>query len=111
MPATIRSFQEADVTCYHCGNVSGVARVNRGAPNSEMTYLARGSEVEVPIGDQRQIRCVRCSGPTFFDAFQNRTLMQTAGLFDDQPRRGRPPKRLVQQREAQQREAERRGAA
>ncbi|MCC7371797.1 MAG: hypothetical protein IT306_25490 [Chloroflexi bacterium] len=105
MPATIRIFQEADVTCYHCGNVSGVARIDRGAPNSAMTYLARGSESEVPLTDRRLIRCARCNGPTFFDAFQNRSLMQTAGLFDDQPRRGRPPKRLVQQREAQQRGA------
>jgi hypothetical protein len=102
MPATIRSFQEADVTCYHCGTISGVARIDRGAPQSEMTYLARGSETEVPLRDRRQIRCARCNGPTFFDAFQNRTTMQTAGLFDDQPRRGRPPKRLAQQRREQQ---------
>jgi hypothetical protein len=107
MPVTIRSFQEADVTCYHCGTVSGVARIDRGAPNSAMTYLPRGSETEAPIRDRRQIRCSRCNGPTFFDAFQNRTLMQTAGLFDDQPRRGRPPKRLVEQRRAEQQ----RGAA
>ena len=98
MPVTIRSFQEADVTCYHCGTVSGVARIDRGAPTSAMTYLARGSETEVPIGDRRLIRCARCNGPTFFDAFHNRTLMETSGLFDDQPRRGRPPKRLVEQR-------------
>jgi hypothetical protein len=100
MPALIRNFQEADVTCYHCGTVSGVARIDRGAPPGAMTYLARGSENEVPLGDRRLIRCSRCKGPTFFDAFQNRTLMLTAGLFDDQPRRGRPPKRLAQQRGA-----------
>ena len=100
MPATIRSFQEADVTCYHCGNVSGVARIDRGQADSAMTYLARGSETEVPLRDRRLIRCARCNGPTFFDAFHNRTLMLTAGLFDDQPRRGRPPKRLAQQRGA-----------
>lgn len=112
MPVTIRSFQEADVTCYHCGTVSGVARIDRGAQDTTMTYLGRGAEAEVPMGDRRQIRCVRCSGPTFFDAFQNRTLMQTAGLFDDQPRRGRPPKRLAEQRLAEQRRAEQqRGAA
>jgi hypothetical protein len=100
MPATIRTFQEADVNCYHCGFVSGVARVDRGAPNSEMTYLARGSDTEVPLRDHKQLRCGRCDGPTYFDAFQARTLMQTSGLFDDQPRRGRPPKRLQQQRGA-----------
>ena len=100
MPALIRNFQEADVTCYHCGTVSGVARIDRGAPPTAMTFLARGSETEAPIGDRRQIRCARCNGPTFFDAFQNRTILQTSGLFDDQPRRGRPPKRLAQQRGA-----------
>jgi hypothetical protein len=100
MPASIRNFQEADVTCYHCGTVSGVARIDRGALPGTMTFLPRGSEQEVPMGDRRLIRCARCKGPTFFDAFQNRTLMLTAGLFDDQPRRGRPPKRLAQQRGA-----------
>jgi hypothetical protein len=100
MPISIRTFQEADVTCYHCGNVSGVARIDRDAQPGAMTFLARGSETEVPIRDRRQIRCARCQGPTFFDAFQNRTQMLTAGLFDDQPRRGRPPKRLAQQRGA-----------
>ena len=100
MPALIRTFQEADVTCYHCGTVSGVARMNRDAPANAITYLARGSDTEVPLKDRRLIRCARCTGPTFFDAFQNRTQMLTAGLFDDQPRRGRPPKRLAQQRGA-----------
>jgi hypothetical protein len=100
MPALIRNFQEADVTCYHCGTVSGVARIDRGALPSTMTFLPSGSEHEVPMGDRKLIRCRRCKGPTFFDAFQNRTLMLTAGLFDDQPRRGRPPKRLAQQRGA-----------
>jgi hypothetical protein len=100
MPALIRTFQEADVTCYHCGTVSGVARIDRDAPTNAMTFLARGSDTEVPLKDRRLIRCARCNGPTFFDAFQNRTLMLTAGLFDDQPRRGRPPKRLAQQRGA-----------
>lgn len=100
MPAMLRTFQEADVTCYHCGYVSGVARLDRGAPASAMTYLARGAEAEVPLRDRRLIRCARCAGPTYFDAFQQRTTMVTAGLFDDQPRRGRPPKRLAQQRGA-----------
>ena len=100
MPALIRTFQEADVTCYHCGFISGVARIDREASGGAMTYLARDSETEVPLKDRRLIRCARCKGPTFFDAFQNRTLMLTAGLFDDQPRRGRPPKRLAQQRGA-----------
>ena len=49
MPALIRTFQEADVTCYHCGYVSGVARIDRDAPTGAMTYLARGSETEVPM--------------------------------------------------------------
>ena len=100
MPALIRTFQEADVTCYHCGYISGVARIDRDAASDAITYLARDSETEVPLTDRRLIRCARCKGPTFFDAFQNRTLMLTAGLFDDQPRRGRPPKRLAQQRGA-----------
>ena len=111
MSATIRAFMEADVTCYHCGSVSGVARIDKGTPNA-MTYLARGSETEIPLPAKATVRCARCKGPTFFDEFHTRQIVITNGLFDDQPRRGRPPKRLVEQRRAQQAlEAQQRGAA
>ena len=112
MSATIRAFLEADVTCYHCGNVAGVARRDKGAPSTAITYLARGSEAEVPLANRKALRCDRCNGPTFFDEFQSRQIVISDGLFDDLPRRGRPPKRLVEQRRAQQAELERqRGAA
>ena len=117
MPATIRAFLEADVTCYHCGFVSGVARKNKGAPNTATTYLARGADAEVTLSNRTALRCARCNGPTFFDEFQSRQIVVTDGLFDDLPRRGRPPKRLVEQRraqqalQAQQAEQEQRGAA
>lgn len=112
MSATIRAFMEAAVTCYHCGYVSGAARRNKGAPSTEITFLARGSETEVPLTNRKALRCDRCTGPTFFDEFLNRQVINTSGLFDDQPRRGRPPKRLLEQRRAQQAsEAAQRGAA
>ena len=113
MPATIRAFMEADVTCYHCGNVSGVVRKDKDAPNATVAFLARGAEAEVTLSSRTAIRCARCNGPTFFDEFQSRQIVVSDGLFDDLPRRGRPPKRLVEQRRAQQaqREQEQRGAA
>ncbi len=112
MPATIRAFLEADVTCYHCGNVSGVARKDRAAPNAAITYLARGADKEVALSGRAALRCARCNGPTFFDEFQSRQIVISDGLFDDLPRRGRPPKRLVEQRRAQQAQQEQqRGAA
>ena len=112
MPATIRAFLEADVTCYHCGSVSGVARKDTTAPNATISYLARGSDAEVTLSSRTTLRCTRCNGPTFFDEFQSRQIVVTDGLFDDQPRRGRPPKRLVEQRRAQQAlQEQQRGAA
>ena len=112
MPATIRAFLEADVTCYHCGNISGVARKDKGTPGGAITYLARGSETEVTLPSRATIRCARCKGPTFFDEFQTRQIVVSDGLFDDLPRRGRPPKRLVEQRRAQQAlQEQQRGAA
>ena len=112
MPATIRAFLEADVTCYHCGSISGVARKDKDARNTAITYLARGSDTEVTLSSRTTLRCARCNGPTFFDEFQSRQIVVTDGLFDDLPRRGRPPKRLVEQRRAQQAQQEQqRGAA
>jgi len=68
--------------------------------------VARGAENETPLSDRKSLRCVRCGGPTFFDEFQNRQIVISNGLFDDLPRRGRPPKRLVEQRRLAQERAE-----
>jgi hypothetical protein len=101
MTASIRTYLEADLKCYHCGNISGVTRVERGAGREVMTFKPLGSDVERPVAKREQLRCLRCNGPTFVDEWEVRHEYARIELVDDgRPRRGRPPKRLVEQRGA-----------
>ena len=100
MAAPVRTYVEADVKCYHCGSVSGVVRVERGASSPATTFKASTSDVEVPVGSRKTLRCLRCNGPTFFDEFQLRQEYPKVDFLEEGPRRGRPPKRLLEQRGA-----------
>jgi hypothetical protein len=100
MTAPVRTFIEADVKCYHCGQISGVVRVDRGVANPTPTFIASGSDAETPIQHRAQLRCLRCNGPTYFDEFEQRQQYARIDFLEDRPRRGRPPKRLVERRGA-----------
>jgi hypothetical protein len=99
MVAPIRTYMEADVKCYLCGHISGVARVERGADRQAM-FVVAGSEVSTPIDAGRNLRCLRCNGPTFFDEFEIRHEYPKIDFLDGRPRRGRPPKRLAERQGA-----------
>ncbi|HYU17495.1 MAG TPA: hypothetical protein VEQ11_02255 [Chloroflexota bacterium] len=100
MVAPVRTYLEADVKCYHCGHVSGVARVEPGPGKPVATFKPLDSDVETPIENRALLRCARCSGPTYFEEFELRQEFARINFLDDRPRRGRPPKRLVEQRGA-----------
>ncbi len=100
MTAPVRTYLEADVKCYMCGHISGVARVDRGVPNPSPTFRPSGSDVEAPILNRAKLRCARCQGPTFTDEFELRREFEKIDFLENRPRRGRPPKRLVERRGA-----------
>jgi hypothetical protein len=100
MTAPVRIYLEADVKCYMCGHVSGVLRVDRGASGAPTTFKPAGSDVETVIGSRAGLRCLRCQGPTFTDEFEQRREYPKTDFLDDRPRRGRPPKRLLERRGA-----------
>ena len=98
MTAPVRTYLEADVKCYHCGHISGVARVDRGVRTPTATFKPAGSDVEVPVQSRSTLKCARCGGPTFTDEFELRQEYASVDFLEDGPRRGRPPKRLVEKR-------------
>ena len=102
MTAPVRTYLEADVKCYHCGHISGVARVDRGARTPTATFKPAGSAVEVPVQSRSTLKCARCGGPTFTDEFELRQEYAAVDFLEDGPRRGRPPKRLVEKRQLEQ---------
>lgn len=101
-----QTFVVADLKCYLCGNVSGSIEHEqtpapaRGAGAPGPVVLRRpGQKSPIRLADWRRLRCDRCGGPLFLDetdVIVRRT--EEYNWTDERPRRGRPPKRLVEER-------------
>jgi hypothetical protein len=91
-----RRFLEADVKCYHCGRTVGAVRREDGQERS--TFQLGRSGPETAVSSLTDLRCPSCQGPLFTDEIQ--VVYDYPILRDlfEPPRRGRPPKRLAQQR-------------
>jgi hypothetical protein len=98
----------ADLKCYLCGAISGAieseqpedgqaARVAR--PSHNVRFRPAGASESLPLANWRNIQCARCGGPTFLDE-PNIIVrrIEEYNWLDERPRRGRPPKRLVEER-------------
>ncbi|MFN0071365.1 MAG: hypothetical protein ACKVVP_07745 [Chloroflexota bacterium] len=95
----LRTFIEADVKCFHCGQMVGVTRQNKEPAPARSTFIAAGSTVEVTLKRLASLHCPRCGGPSYVDEFQTRYEFPPIEFNDEAPRRGRPPKRLLEMRQ------------
>jgi hypothetical protein len=99
-----RTFYVADLKCYMCGSVSGSIEseqpLNRVAAQTSPVLLRQvGRETAVPVANWRRLRCDRCGGPLFLDETDVVTRRyEDYNWLDERPRRGRPPKRLIEER-------------
>jgi hypothetical protein len=99
-----RTFFVADLKCYMCGSVSGSIESEQsltGAnPSGSPVYLRQtGRDQAVQITSWRGLRCDRCGGPLFLDETDVVTRRyEEYNWLDERPRRGRPPKRLIEER-------------
>ena len=98
----IASFLEAEVKCYHCGHSSGILRRQRGVPNAPTVFLGKQDSPPIAVRNLTALRCSRCRGSVYTDEFDVRYLYPKVDFLADQPRRGRPPKKLVELRRAEQ---------
>lgn len=84
----------SDVTCYHCGHVSGqlVWRPIASA-QGETFYPQSGHTKPIPPAG-RNLRCARCGGPTYLDELRliRGTLQELAPAVKG---RGRGPRRIA----------------
>ena len=98
----------ADLKCYLCGAISGAIESEQpeegqapqvGRPSRNVRYRAAGARESVPLANWRNIHCARCGGPTYLDE-PNIIVrrIEDYNWLDERPRRGRPPKRLVEER-------------
>lgn len=103
-PATpgVRTYLTAELKCYLCGASSGTIEREQGVEH--VVLLRRpGSEAAETMRDWRGIRCSRCGGPTFLDEPDVVTRYDEGiNWLEERPRRGRPPKRVVEERRRQQ---------
>ena len=99
----VASYLEAEVKCYHCGHNSGVIRRAQNVPQAPTVFQNADGGPAVPVKSLTALRCTRCQGSVFIDEFETRYVYPKVDFMDDdRPRRGRPPKRLVELRRAQE---------
>ena len=94
-----RTAYLAELQCFLCGNHAGGFESDRKAlPPYGIWHPAGGGRPQ-PVADWRQLRCNRCGGALFAESVEAITRTEDAeALRREAPRRGRPPKWLVEQR-------------
>jgi len=101
---TRRTFFVADLKCYMCGSVAGSIESEQSltvAPSvPRAVVLRRGANDQgMQVLNWRSLRCERCGGPLFVDEVEVITRRyEDYNWTDERPRRGRPPKRLIEER-------------
>lgn len=99
-----RTFFVADLKCYMCGSVSGSIESEQSltgvSTSRSPVYLRQaGRDQAVQIANWRRLRCDRCGGPLFLDETDIVTRRyEEYNWLEERPRRGRPPKRLIEER-------------
>jgi hypothetical protein len=99
-----RTFFVADLKCYMCGSVAGSIESEQSltaAPQGRRAVTLRlaGRDAPIQVSNWRRLRCDRCGGPLFLDESDVITRRYDEyNWLDERPRRGRPPKRLIEER-------------
>jgi hypothetical protein len=97
----IRTYFVADVKCYLCGSVNGTIEGTSQPFPRTVVFRRLGAPADGPaeVVEWRRLRCARCGGPTFLDDPDIVTeRMESYNWLQERPRRGRPPKRVVEER-------------
>jgi hypothetical protein len=99
-----RTFFVAELKCYMCGSVSGSIESEQSLTGAAaiarpVLFRAAGQDQPLQIINWRRLRCDRCGGPLFLDEQDVITRRyEEYNWLDERPRRGRPPKRLIEER-------------
>jgi hypothetical protein len=95
-PSASWLVQQADVCCYLCGELCGVAEWRpQDRPLRAVTFRRGGHQEPVRLPLVR-LRCPRCQGPVYLDQPRSvRVWDDQVNWALEQPRRGRPPNWLV----------------
>jgi hypothetical protein len=102
-----RTAYLAELQCFLCGSLAGSIESDRKPlPASGVWHPAGGGHPQ-RIADWRSLRCPRCGGALFAESVEAVIRHDEADeLRREAPRRGRPPKWLVEERRRQREAAE-----
>jgi hypothetical protein len=102
-----RTAYVAELQCFLCGSLAGSFESDRKPLPANGVWHPAGGGAPEPIADWRQMRCVRCGGALFAESIEAVVRHDDAeALRREVPRRGRPPKWLVEERRQKRDSAE-----
>jgi hypothetical protein len=99
MQPIIRTFVLADLKCYMCGATAGSIEREQGSKAGRFAFERGGAVGTIAAWETSRVRCPRCGGSVYIDQVEivDRRI-EPPDWEDEGPRRGRPPKWLVEQR-------------
>jgi hypothetical protein len=88
----------AELQCFLCGSLAGTIESDRKSLPPHGIWRPVGGQAQ-RVADWRQLRCNRCGGAMYAESIDAVLKHDTnEELRREVPRRGRPPKWLVEQR-------------
>jgi hypothetical protein len=102
-----RTAYLAELQCFLCGSLAGAIEIDRKPLPSHGVWHPAGGGPLQRVADWRQLRCGRCGGALFAESVEAVVRYEESEeLRREVPRRGRPPKWLVEERRRQSDSAE-----
>jgi hypothetical protein len=102
-----RTAYLAELQCFLCGTLAGSIETDRKPLPPYGIWHAVGGAKPQRVADWRQLRCNRCGGALYAESIEAVVRHDDADeLRREVPRRGRPPKWLVEERRRQRDSAE-----
>jgi hypothetical protein len=89
----------AELQCFLCGSLAGSIESDRKPLPAHCLWRPADGGPPVVVADWRQMRCNRCGGALFAESVEEVIQHdESEELRREVPRRGRPPKWLVEER-------------
>jgi hypothetical protein len=102
-----RTAYLAELQCFLCGSLAGTIETDRKPLPPYGIWHPVGDGKPARVADWRQLRCNRCGGALYAESIEAVVRHDDADeLRREVPRRGRPPKWLVEERRKQRDSAE-----
>jgi hypothetical protein len=102
-----RTAYLAELQCFLCGSLAGSIEVDRKPLPPNGVWHPVGGGRARRVADWRSLRCARCGGALYAENVEAVVRHEEGEeLRREAPRRGRPPKWLVEERKRQREAAE-----